>query len=107
MVSQVSKKLQLKESWIWEDEVSSLVKTLISGKTLNVPCGTSLIGDVRADIDSTHNPDVICDLEDLPFESNSFDTVVSDPPWKIGYFHRMSPFFECVRICKVGGGHSV
>lgn len=39
----------------------------------------------------------------MTFPSNSFDTVVSDPPWKIGYYERFKPFFECVRVCKVGG----
>ena len=28
---------------------------------------------------------------------------VSDPPWKISYYERFKPFFECVRVCKVGG----
>jgi hypothetical protein len=36
-------------------------------------------------------------------EDNTFDTVVSDPPWKIGFYQRMKPFFECVRVCKVRG----
>ena len=39
----------------------------------------------------------------LPFPSNTFDTVVSDPPWKIGYYERFRPFFECIRVCKIGG----
>ena len=39
----------------------------------------------------------------LPFEANLFDTVISDPPWKIGYYERFRPFFEAVRVCKVGG----
>ncbi len=42
-------------------------------------------------------------MNKLPFGDNTFDTVISDPPWKIGFFQRQRPFFECVRVCKVGG----
>ena len=42
-------------------------------------------------------------MRQLPFPDNSFDTVIQDPPWKIGYYQRMRPFFECVRVCKIGG----
>ena len=42
-------------------------------------------------------------MRNLPFEDNTFDTVISDPPWRIGFYHRMKPFFECVRVCKVKG----
>jgi hypothetical protein len=39
----------------------------------------------------------------LPFPPETFDVVVSDPPWKIDLYHRHRPFYECVRVCKVGG----
>ena len=42
-------------------------------------------------------------MNKLSFPDNTFDTVISDPPWKINFFKRQKPFFECVRICKVGG----
>ena len=42
-------------------------------------------------------------MNNIPFKDNTFDTVISDPPWKIGFFQRMRPFFECVRVCKLGG----
>jgi len=37
------------------------------------------------------------------FAKNTFDTVISDPPWKVSYFHRFKFFFNCVEVCKVGG----
>ena len=43
------------------------------------------------------------DMIKLPFKDNTFDTVISDPPWKINFFKRMKPFFEAVRVCKIGG----
>lgn len=94
----------LKKSWIWEKEIQDLVMLIMKGRTLNVPCGTSQLGDVRVDLDSTHNPDKIMDYNELEFTNCSFDTVIQDPAWKIkNYFHRMVPFFECVRVCKLGG----
>ena len=42
-------------------------------------------------------------MNKIPYPDNTFDTVISDPPWKIGFFQRMRPFFECVRVCKLGG----
>jgi hypothetical protein len=43
-------------------------------------------------------------MRKLPWNDSTFDTVIQDPPWKIGYYQRMTPFFECVRVCKMGGG---
>ena len=42
-------------------------------------------------------------MSDLPFPDDSFDTVICDPPWRIGYHQRWKPFFELVRVCKFGG----
>ena len=85
--------------WIekWFDEFCS------HGHSLNVCCGRSPIGDVRVDTDpnstATHN----AEMHNLPFENETFDRIMSDPPWYIPFFHRMWPFFELVRVCKVGG----
>jgi hypothetical protein len=29
--------------------------------------------------------------------------VIFDPPWKMGYFQRQTPFFECVRVTEPNG----
>lgn len=61
----------------------------VGGSLLNVPCGESSIGDVRADIDGEREPDVFVDLYNLPFKPKSFDTVYFDPPfafmWEPGW----------------------
>lgn len=93
----------IKESWVWESELEELIKQKMNGYTLNVPCGTSKLGNVRVDLDPQHNPDYIADMRKLPFENNTFDTVISDPPWNLGYFQRFKPFYECIRVCKVDG----
>lgn len=97
------KNVILQKSWIWEKEIEDFVIERIEGYSLNVPCGISQIGDVRVDLEK-HDPKVrIADMKNLPFETNTFDTVISDPPWKIGYYDRFRQFFELVRVAKVGG----
>jgi hypothetical protein len=43
------------------------------------------------------------DIRRLPFLPHTFDVTVSDPPWKLGVFERHRPFYEAVRVTKVGG----
>lgn len=105
----------MQQCWVWNDSVSSFVKDRIKGYSLNVCAGKNLICNVNLDADETarkrgqlslRNQDgsfIKGNMNLLPFKPNSFDTVVSDPPWKIGYYERFRPFFECVRVCKVSG----
>ena len=93
----------LKESWVWNKTVDEFVKWHIQGHSLNACAGKSTIGDVKLDLDPQDKSVIRGDMIDLPFENCTFDTVIQDPPWKIGYYHRFKPFFECVRVCKVGG----
>ncbi len=93
----------LQKCWIWNESVTNFVKDKIVGKSLNVCAGKNPICDVNLDLDPQDRTIIKGDLRLLPFKSNSFDTVVSDPPWKISYYERFKPFFECVRVCKIGG----
>ena len=96
-------KTRLRKCWIWNETVTDFVKNLVRGYSLNVCAGKNPICDVNVDLDP-QNPGVSqADMRNLPFQDNVFDTIVSDPPWKIGFYQRMKPFFECVRVCKVGG----
>jgi len=90
-------------SWRQPSDVDRYLRTHSKGKVLNLCCGQSQLGDVRVDADPQHNPDVLVDMRNLPFEDASFDTVLFDPPWKIGYFQRQTPFFEAVRVTKPNG----
>lgn len=71
--------------WLDHPDMKKKVRELCEGKTLNFPCGQNDIGDVRADIDESHNPDVIADLENSlkTFDEQSFDTVYCDPPYSM------------------------
>jgi len=93
----------LQKCWIWNETVTNFVKDRIYGYSLNVCAGINLLCDVNLDLDPKDKSIIRGDMRLLPFKSNTFDTVVSDPPWKIGYYERFKPFFECVRVCKVGG----
>lgn len=99
----MKKIVTLKDSWVWSESVTDFVKGKIRGYSLNVCAGKNPLCDVNLDLDPTDRTIIKGDMSLLPFKSNSFDTVVSDPPWKISYYQRFKPFFECVRVCKVGG----
>ena len=96
-------KVILRPSWVWEKEVEDFVSARIKGYSLNVPCGESKLGDERLDLDPKDPKVRIVDMKNLPFDTNTFDTVISDPPWKIGFYDRFRQFFELVRVAKVGG----
>lgn len=94
---------KLEDSWVWNDTVSNFVEKHIEGHSLHICAGKSEIGDIRVDLDP-QTPEVgKADMRDLPFDDEQFDTVIIDPPWKLGYYQRFKPFYEAVRVCKVGG----
>lgn len=100
---QLTGKTRLQKVWIWPKDVTEFVKKRIKGYSLNVCAGKNPICDVNLDLDPQDRSIIRGDMRLLPFNENTFDTVISDPPWKIGYYNRFRPFFECVRVCKVGG----
>jgi hypothetical protein len=97
-------KLEFRQAFRWEGSIEDFVRDKASGWTLNMPCGESVIGDVRVDIEQKPNVTHLFDIGNkVPFPCETFDTVISDPPWNIPHFERMKWFFECVYMCKVGG----
>lgn len=73
-----------KPRWSWGKNVDRELKKRIKNLyTLNFPCGNSPIGDVRADIDPQHKPDIICSLTHPPFRPGSFECLISDPPFSM------------------------
>lgn len=97
------KKTILKKCWVWNDSVTKFVRHLLKGRSLNVCAGKNPLCTVNLDLDPQDRSIIRGDMRLLPFRENSFDTVVSDPPWGISYYERFRPFFECVRVCKLGG----
>lgn len=105
MTKDFVRQLQFRDAFTWEPEIEDYIKKKMNGYTLNVPCGKSMIGDVRLDIDSNLSMRDAYDMfkNKLPYHTNTFDTVISDPPWKLGHYFRPRIFFELVRVCKVYG----
>jgi ubiquinone/menaquinone biosynthesis C-methylase UbiE len=99
----MKKVAQIEDSWVWPDTVQEFVKDHIEGHSLNICAGRSELGDIRVDLDPQNAEVQKADMRELPFEDESFDTVIIDPPWKLGYYQRFRPFYEAVRVCKVGG----
>ena len=100
---QLTGKTILQQVWVWNDSVTEFVKNRIEGHSLNICAGKNMICDVNLDLDPKDRSILKGDMRLLPFGTGTFDTVISDPPWKIGYYERFRPFFEAVRVCKVGG----
>jgi hypothetical protein len=71
----------LQANWIHTKDTESWLRQMKIGHTLNVCCGTSLVGEVRIDTDEKSSRTEAGDLFDLAFEPLSFDTVICDPPF--------------------------
>jgi len=72
-----------------QDTERWLRREMLTGTVLNFPCGQSSIGDVRADIDRSTDPDVVADIQNPPFSDGSFDTVFCDPPYSMHAFDKV------------------
>lgn len=72
-------------NWSWDKNIERFIKKLCIGRTLNIPCGKSRIGDLRIDIDKSVNPDAIGDLEYLNIKElkGKFETLLCDPPYSM------------------------
>lgn len=71
----------LQANWIHPPYVERWLRRMSIGRTLNVCCGKSLVGDVRIDVDANSSRTEPGDLFDLKIEPLSFDTVICDPPF--------------------------
>ncbi len=50
------RQLQFREAFTWEAEVEDFIKQRTTGYSLNVPCGKSMIGDIRLDRNYVNPP---------------------------------------------------
>lgn len=102
------KKVQLyKKNWRDPKEVEDIISKYNHGLVLNMPCGESQIGDIRADIDPKVNPDIICDMFKPPFPRSQFDMIYCDPPWDIDIFKRRKLAIVLTNLLKLVTGRLV
>ena len=76
------------QNWRDPEEVEEIVKKHLHGYSLNMPCGMSQLGSIRADIDKKVKPDKVIDMFDTPFKRSKFDSIYCDPPWDINIMKR-------------------
>jgi hypothetical protein len=68
------------KSLLWPADVHTWIYRQLIGFSLHVCCGKSKIGHIRVDLHES-GVDVRADAAKLPFKSQSFDTVLIDPPY--------------------------
>jgi len=67
---------------LWPEEVSNVIRDLLIPTSLHVCCGRSPLGDLRVDNDPDNEPDLLIDdAAHLPFDDESFESVLCDPPY--------------------------
>lgn len=85
---------------LWPDEVSDVIQGLLIPKSLHVCSGRSPLGDMRVDLDPLNNPDVIADAANLPFDDESFESVLCDPPYNGKFQWNHDLLCELSRVAK-------
>jgi len=92
------------KSWEWPQDITDNVEALLKeGQTLNICAGNNRLGDVKIDLDPKNQAILKMDMRNLDFDDETFDNVIIDPPWKLGYYQRFKPFYEAFRVTKKGG----
>ena len=78
---------------LWSNDIEDVLQKRFIGKTIHICCGKSQLGDIRVDLDASHNPDIICDANDMSkfVKDNEFETALCDPPYngKFQWNHNM------------------
>ena len=64
---------------LWPETVTAWIRSRLLGVSLHVCCGLSPLGTFRLDLFA--QADVCADAARLPFQDNSMDTVLCDPPY--------------------------
>jgi len=68
------------EKLLWPEQVEGLLESLLVGKSLHMCCGKSRLGTVRLDLFEP-GVDIQADAAMTGLESESFDSVLCDPPY--------------------------
>ena|SRR3990167_10820461 len=82
--------------WKWSRHEEWLVSKWIIGQSIHVCSGSSKLGDIQLDL--TEYAHIRGDALHLPLKDKSIDTVISDPPWNIGFIGRY--WKELKRVAK-------
>lgn len=79
----MAKVFLFRPKWYMGKDIEPVIEKLLIGRSLNMPCGQSRFGDVRADIFPDMKPHVIADILNpmKTFKPLEFDSVFCDPPF--------------------------
>jgi len=99
----VRSKYLYKKNWHQPQIVTDLVKKYLKSPSLNICCGISELGDLKADISLDVGAEILVDAFKTPFKYNSFQTVYCDPPWNLPYPPRIKLTKELSTLVKTGG----
>jgi len=95
-------KLRYKNVYQFPQDTHDFIKSKIIGTSLHVCCGNSNLGDYHIDIEKQEAQDkdvfILADMFHLPIKHQSFDTVICDPIWNLGYHVRHKLIWE-LRDC--------
>lgn len=83
-------------SWRWSFHEENLVHKYITGSSIHICAGHSKVGDYQLDL--TEHAHIKGSALNIPLKTKSFDTVISDPPWNLGFVPRY--WKELKRIAK-------
>ncbi|ELZ47879.1 hypothetical protein C464_08155 [Halorubrum coriense DSM 10284] len=96
------------DAWQWPESVERFIREQLprdeDARVLNVPAGSSRLGDVLVDAEPQSEDIEEGDMMDLDLPPAEFDAVISDPPWRgMDYFDRWKQFYQLCRVTKPGG----
>ena len=98
-----------KINWSWGKKTEFWLARHVKGLfVLHVCCGMSKVGNIRVDIDRSVKPDIIADVDHLPFRPGTFDVVICDPPFKkynrFKWINRLADYSKGIVILSAPGG---
>ena len=75
-------------AWKWGKKEPLLYGRYVTGSLLHICSGSADMGDIKVDLVHPY-ADVKADGQHLPFKSQSWDTIICDPPWVNGLEFRI------------------
>jgi len=107
-VNRKKARLKYRSCYQFPESTHNFIEKLISGNSLHVCSGSSLLGDIRLDLElqtvQKNKPGfIIGDQFHLPFQNEKFDTVICDPIWNMPYHVRHKLIYQLRDMTKYEG----
>lgn len=92
------------DQWQWSEGVTKTVTSLMRSPSLKVCTGETPACDHNLDKDPLPGVTMVADMFSLPYQDNTFEFVVSDPPWRQKTLsERQLLWDEVFRVTQPGG----